>query len=374
MAVSERKIIVSGQSKYVPLTEQEKGSYLLRFYFTDLTTPASQSVNFEWEPDRKFFGRFTFCHGVYVAHEKLVHFNNELIHEERADALLLNHNAQCAYVDVQHVNIEAIAAQPASAITAIAIEKNPVVSVIGALITGLIGTLTNLDGGVSKRINLIALLTGQASNTPGSLEATDWTAITPRNAPGHPLDGFYYSMEGLSSGELTIRSFFIDDRCFIPTTSIPSSRNEGAPPPSSAGGVDVPGQPGGVPPSTGDGPPPVPGLPAPPSLDIPNPGGPPTKPAPPPPVQVPGRVYLVTVTFFQQGATRRPPPALKIAPISGVKSRVDAGGFRLWFYTDTPVPGGPTRENIIANDFVNDPFPERNATAITLTLSNPPGG
>jgi len=372
MAVIERKITVSGQSKYVALNEVEKGAYLLRFYFTDLTTPVSQYVNFEWEPDRKFFGRFTFAQGVYVVHERLLHFNNQLVLEERADSLLLNHNAQCSYVDIQHLGIEAVAAQPASAITAIAIEKNPVVSVLGNLIAGLLGTLTNLDGPVTKRINLISLLKGQASNTPGSLEATDWTAIKPRNAAGHALDGFYYSMEGLSSGEMTIRAFYLDDDCVIPTTTTPSSRNETPPPPASAGGADVPGQSGGVPASTGDGPPPVPGLPAPPSQDIPTPGLPPTKPAPPPPQQVPGRTYLVTVTFVQQGATRRPPPALRVAPISGVQSRIDPGGFRFWFYTDTPTPGGPVRENNIASDFVNDPFPERNATNITLTIGNPP--
>lgn len=342
MAVAERQITVSGANQYVPLTRQERESYLLEFWFTSLQGQKAPYTNFEWYPLKKFYGRFAFASGLYVVEEKLCHFSNELLAAFRADALNLNENLQCAYVDIQALSVEAVAAQPASSITALAIEKSGGITAIASLVTALFSTLTNLDGGVSGRLALVDIITGMPGKVKGGVLDPPRKFIQPRAAVGHPIDGLFYSMSDFASGAVTIRSYYNAVACFIPGTDQRAATDERQPPPATAAGGESAGGPGSSPPATGTGSPPEQGAPAPGTPLLPSPLPPVDRPGEQPPGQTPGVQYIYEYGYTiggRQQVTRSTAPGV----ISGWKTVNvgSVGGRRASFTYGGGSPGGP---------------------------------
>lgn len=363
MPITTRDIILSGQNQYVPFTDGEKQAYLVELWYTGLTTQIAQYRNDRWFPSRKFFGRLVASARDYVIEEVEIVWDNQLVFREFATQRFLQHHASCMQIENQHLKIDALVSS--RFITDTVLPGSPEEDAIGAAAF------------LALRANAQKFLGALPSSFTQQILQQDYVAYKPRPTPGLECDGFYYSMENAASGKMSIRTYLFDEACVFPNTFIDSSPNNRAAPPATAGGSDVPGGPGVTPPPTGSAPPPPSGQPPAPTSEDPNPGGPPIKPTPGGnPGQIPGRAYTVVAKFISVSAgTRTTTPVPRIAPISGVQTRVEAGGYRIWFYTDSP-PGFPgKRENPVVTDFVNDPFPERQITSVTLAISpyTPPG-
>jgi hypothetical protein len=357
MAVSERQIVISGTEKYVPLTIRERESYLLEFWMTSLQGQEHPYVNYEWSPDRKFFGRFAFCSELYVVEEKLAHFSNELLAAFRADAVKLNENAQCAYIDMQRTALDAVAAQPGSAIAGIAIEKTPTAAAIAGLITLLMQTLVNLSGDPTGRLALINLLRGEADLPKSSLSPNPYRAITPRSAVGHPITGFFYSMSDSASAALTIRSYYNGDACFLPGTEKRGATDERQLPPATASGGELPGSPSGNPPSTGDGTPPAEGVPSPATPILPNPLPSPDRPGQSPDQTLPGVGYEI-----EYGYTLGAPVVVRatvLGKISGWQKVSAEGGQEDWFVQAGIGSAGGATRIVTVRSAPLSPFPNQ---------------
>lgn len=357
MAVSERQITISGTEKYVPLTARERECYLLEFWMTSLQGQEHPYVNYEWSPDRKFFGRFAFCSELYVVEEKLAHFSNELLAAFRVDAVRLNENAQCAYIDIQRTALDAVATQPASAVAAVALEKNPVVSVVSLVIPVLLQALSALTGDPTGRVALINLLRGEADSPRSSLNPDPYRAISPRTAVGHPITGFFYSMSDSASAALTIRSYYNGDACFIPGTNKRAATDERQLPPATASGGETPGSPSSNPPSTGDGTPPAEGVPSPATPILPNPLPSPDRPGPSPDQTLPGVGYEI-----EYGYTLGAPAVVRstvLGRISGWQKVPAEGGQEDWFILAGIGSAGGSTRIVTVRSAPLSPFPNQ---------------
>jgi len=291
MAIQSRQVIMSGQNKYVPLNEFEKGSYLLEFFWTDLTTQFSQSVNLDWTPPRKFFGRVCFQAREYVVYEKLINFNNELLHSETNVARYLQHHASCMQIENNWLLLDALVSTRFITDTVLP-TASPTEAIAAAAYLAL-------------RQNAQNFLNAQESSFTQQILQQQHKAYSQRPTPRQVLDGFSYSMENFASGQLTIRGYNFDEACAFPNTAIDSNPDNRASPPASAGGDDVAGGPGGTPPATGTGDPPPPGAPAAPSQEEPLPAPPPKKPGPTPDGTLPGVGYIVEYGWTERGREQR---------------------------------------------------------------------
>jgi hypothetical protein len=354
VSIITRDVVMSGQDKYVPLTDAEKKGYLLEFWFTDLTTQTFQYENSKWFPARKQFGRFILAAEDYVMSEHEIKYTNQLIVTEQATLRYLQHHASCVEIASQNLAIDA-------AVSNYFVQSS------------LQFTPPPLDIAIAAaylvfRQNGQNFLDRKLSSFTSQLQQQQYLAYEPRPAPGLTATGVYYSMDNFATGKLSIRSYLFDSACTFPNSDVDSSPNNRASPPATAGGAPVPGSPSNAPPATGTAPPPESGRPPVPTAEDPNPGGPPSKPGQDgPPDQVPGRAYRVKVSFSQAGQARTV-FFDAIAPISGIKTLVDGNQFRIWYFTSADAPGPYPSVKTFANDFVNDPFPERQVKGASISL------
>jgi hypothetical protein len=284
-----RQVTISGQNGYVALDEGEKAAYEVRFYFSDLTTQAYQAENVKWFPARKFFGRVAFAQEEYVIEEKLINFNNELLGRFYSPSFQLLHELQCMHIESQYLALDAYQSLVAYA-QSIALDlpiSLPIVNTAAVISFARAITLQN-----AQPAHLYDL----------GLGGPDYVAYKQRLTPRMPIDGFYYSMEGLASGALTIQSWQFEEACPFPN-GVASTRDNQGRPPSSAGGPDEPGRPGSVPPPSNNSKPPVPGDQKGPSTADPNPLPPPSKPSSQPVNTEAGKRYLVRSEYTQYGFT-----------------------------------------------------------------------
>lgn len=354
MTIQSRQVIMSGQNKYVPLNEFEKACYLLEFFWTDLTTQFSQDVNAAWTPPRKFFGRVCFQAREYVVYEKLINFNNELLHTETNAIRYLQHHASCMQIESNWLLLDALVS------------------------TRLITDTLLPVGGVSEavtaaaylvlRTNAQLFLNGQESSFTQQIIQQQHRAYSQRPTPRHVLDGFSYSMANFASGQLTIRGYGFDEACVFPNTTIDSNPDNRAAPPSSAGGDDVAGSAGNVPSATGTSDPPPPGQQSPPSSEDPSPAPPPGKPGIPPDTTLDGVGYIVNYGFEDDNGLKFAITSELLGPISGWETSTNGFNTVRSLYQRGSVPGAPRRLVRRVEWFPGSDFPNQRFTGFYVKI------
>lgn len=204
---AERVVIISGKDGYVQLTDSEKTAFRIEVYFSATNVGETNYYSYEWYKKRTLYGRFKVARGEYTSKEKLVQYQNELIHSEEATLFELIKRLQCDALE-RFENLEFIAEY---------------VVKIGE----------KLDIAFEGEIEPIGLV----------IQPPEQVSI-----PGLQMDGIYYSMQPGCAGELTFQTWYDEDECLNPNNDEPLTRdNRGDPPDPATSGEPIAGDESDVP-------------------------------------------------------------------------------------------------------------------------------
>lgn len=204
---AERVVIISGKDGYVQITDSEKTAFRIEVYFSATNVGENNYYSYEWYKKRTLYGRFKVARGEYTSKEKLVQYQNELIHSEEALLFELVKRQQCEAL-YRYTSLTYIAEY----VQAIAQHFN-----------------ITLDGD-EEPVGFVITPPDQVS------------------IPGLQMDGVYYNMMPGCAGELTFQTWYDDDECLDPENGDPLTRdNRGDPPDPASSGEPLAGDESDVP-------------------------------------------------------------------------------------------------------------------------------
>lgn len=169
---AERTLVVSGSTGYIQLLPEEKKAFRIEVYFTATNVGNTNYYNFEWYKERSLYGRFKVSRGEYTSKEKLVQYQNELLHSEEAALFEIVKRLQCGLQKQYEVNK----------------------FLVGATIQ------------IAAALNVV-------TGFGGGSTAFDQIPPQPISIPGLQMDGLYYDMFPGCAGNIIFQTWYDDDIC-----------------------------------------------------------------------------------------------------------------------------------------------------------------